>query len=117
MEGFPSIKSAKITPKSAKKIKDTFKNWSMFSVGKTRTHITPSGGIHFSGKLTETTALTFEIKRGGGYIMISLFEYPKGVVFHAHVYYSDLERKSKQEWGKVIEQIYNEVKTIFEEFM
>lgn len=110
MEGFPSLKGAKIDSKTAKKLQDKFKNWSMFSVGKTKTHITASGGIHFSGVPTITTSITFEIRRAGTYLMISLFEYPKGLVFHAHIYYPDVDKKSKADWNKVIQTVYEEVK-------
>lgn len=115
MEGFPSIKGAKIDASLVRKLKNSFKGWSMFSVGKTKTHVTPSGGIHFSGAPTLTNSISFEIKRGGTYLMISLFEYPKGLVFHAHVYYPDIERKSKDDWKKTISLIYEEIKKISEE--
>ena len=112
MEGFPSFKGAKLNASVAKKLQNHFKNWSMFTIGKTKTHITPNGGIHFSGKLTETMAISFEIKRGNAYIMISLFEYPKGVVFHAHIYYPDISRKNDDEWKKVLDVVYNETKSV-----
>jgi len=114
MEGFPSIKGAVLDKNTVRRIQKLYPSWSMFSVGKTKTRITPSGGIHFSGKETNTNCLSFEIKRGGGYIMISLFEYPKGLVFHAHIYYTDLDKRSKDGWNKVLQPIYEEIKNILE---
>ena len=46
--------------------------------------------------------------------MISLFEYPKGLVFHAHIYYPDVERRNKEEWKKVIQIVYDELKQAIE---
>ena len=114
MEGFPSIKGAKIDKNLAKKLQNYFKSWSMIAVGKTRTHITPAGGIHYTGKETMTNSISFEVKRGGGYVMVSLFEYPKGLVFHAHIYFSDMDRKTKDGWEKVLKSLYEEVKKLLE---
>lgn len=114
MDGFPSIKGAKLTNKNIKILSKEF-NWSMFTVGKTKTSITPSGGIHFSGKLTITEAVSMEIRKGGVYIIISLFEYPKGVVFHSHIYFPHIDKKSKSDFSKIIQEIYVQVSKILKE--
>ena len=109
MSGFPSIKGVRIDKELVKKLQKKFPNWSMFSVGKTKTNITDSGGIHFSGTPTITNSISFEIKRGKTYIIVSLFEYPKGLVFHAHVYFPDVDAKTKDGWKTIIDKIYSEV--------
>ena len=115
MENFKSITNVKLNKSVVTTLKKEFNNWSAFSVGKTRTHVTPNGGIHYTGKLTETNCISFEIKRGGTYIMISLFEYPKGVVFHAHIFYPDVDKRSKDGWTNVLVPIYESIKTILED--
>lgn len=108
---FEPIKNVKLTNSVAKKLKNKYK-WSSFAIGKASMSVTPQGGIHSSGKKTLTKSISFEIRRGNGYIMISLFEYPKGVVFHAHVSVNDMDKKNKDSWTKTIEPIYEEIKDI-----
>ncbi|MCF7927052.1 MAG: hypothetical protein K9L74_05705 [Candidatus Izimaplasma sp.] len=110
----PPIKNVKLTRKVIKQLKNKYK-WSSFTMGRAKMTVTPSGGIHSSGKTKETQAISFEIKKGTGYIMISLFEYPKGVTFHAHVSINDMDKKNKSSWFDVVEPVYNEIKEILEE--
>lgn len=114
MENFKSISGVKITRSVVKELKKEFKNWSMFSAGKTKTNVTPSGGIHYSGKQIETNCISFEIRRGNAYVMISLFEYPKGVVFHTHIFLPDIEKRNKDGWITVLTPVYEKVKEILE---
>lgn len=111
MESFPTIKGAKLTPSIVKNIKNYFK-WSAFTVGKTKMNITPTGGVHSSGKLTMTEAVMFEIIRFGTYIVVALYEYPGGVIFHSHISWVSIDKKNINDWKVVIEKVYNEVKTI-----
>ncbi len=109
----PPIKDVKLTSKVIRQLKAKYK-WASFTTGKAKMTVTPSGGIHSSGKLVYTQAVSFEIKRGQGYIMISLFEYPKGIVFHAHISINDMDKKNRSSWFDVVEPVYNEIKDILE---
>lgn len=110
----PPIKDVKLTRKTIRNLKSKYK-WSSFTMGRAKMSVTPSGGIHSSGKTKETQAISFEIRRGGGYIMISLFEYPKGVTFHAHISINDMDKKNQSSWTNVVEDVYDEVKKILED--
>ncbi|MFW6242587.1 MAG: hypothetical protein ACOC2W_00345 [bacterium] len=110
----PPIKDVKLSRKVIKQLKNKYK-WSSFTMGRAKMTVTPSGGIHSSGKEKETQAISFEIKRGNGYIMISLFEYPKGVTFHGHISINDMDKKNKSSWFDVLEKEYDIIKKILEE--
>lgn len=106
MEGFVSFKNVKITDELVNTLK-TKLNWSIFTVGKSKTHVTKYGGVHYSGKLTFFPAVIFEIRRDNAYIMVSLLEYPKGIIMHVHIYYPDIKKKS--DWKQTVEKVYKEI--------
>ena len=108
MKEYPSIKNAKLDEKHIQRIKDSFK-WSGFTEGVTYTHVTPSGGIHYTGKLVKTKAVFFELKKKNSYIGILLYEYPKGVVFHVYFPYPKVLDMSKTEMDFMIEPIYQKI--------
>ena len=115
MDNFKSISGVNLNRNVVKRLKQEFKNWSMFSVGKTKTNVTPNGGIHYTGKQIETNCISFEIRKGNAYIIISLFEYPKGVVFHTHIFLPDIEKRNTSGWVEVVTPVYEKVKQILEE--
>ena len=106
MEDFVSFKGAKITDKLVEDLRTNFK-WTIFTIGKAKTHVTKYGGVHYSGQLTYFPVVSFEIKRGGSYLMITLMEYPKGVILHIHIYYPDIKKRS--DWKSLVESVYMEV--------
>lgn len=112
MSKYPSIKNVKLTNTAINKLKTYFK-WSSFTEGKTITNITPQGGIHYTGKKTITNAVFLEIKRKRIYVVISLYEYPKGVVFHVYFPYPKVTEYSKIELEtNIIEPLYLKITEI-----
>lgn len=111
MKGFPPFKGVKLDKKIISKIKSHFR-WSMFFVGESITSLTPSGGIHYSGKSTKTPAIAWEVRRGGRYWMCELFQYPKGLILHMHVFLPDAQGISPMDVTAV--KLYSEVKNILE---
>ena len=111
MKEYPPLYNVELTPRTIAKLKSHF-SWSAFSEGETITSVTPSGGIHYSGMRTKTKCVIFEIKRGGIYVMVSLFAYPKGVILHTHIFYQDIGKKDLK---PIVQNIYNEVKNLLEE--
>lgn len=92
-------------------LKDLLKeklNIMMFSEGTAIIHITPFGGVHSSGEPRETKCVSFEVQMGRIYYMISLVEYPKGVIFHVHVFYQHMGKEKIDH----IDMIYSEIKKI-----
>jgi hypothetical protein len=112
---FQPIQDVKLSRKVIDKIKRKYK-WAIFTIGSAKMSVTRSGGIHSSGRETEQKSIFFELKRGGGYIGISLLEYPKGVVFHSYVSINDMDKKNKISWeGDIIKPLYEDIKNILQE--
>jgi hypothetical protein len=107
MEGFGPIYNIKLTDDIVQKLKNHFK-WTMFTEGVALVHETPSGGVHYTGKAKYNKAISFEVTRGGTYIIVSLFEYPKGVILHTHIFWPQISKANKE----VIRKIYEEVKYV-----
>ena len=110
MKDFSPIKNIKLDSKTIEKIKNHF-NWSSFCIGKNKVSITKTGGVHYSGKQTLTNSISFEVTRSNTYIMVSLFQYPGGVIFHAHIYYPQISKLNPDS----IVKLYNEVKDLLEQ--
>jgi hypothetical protein len=109
MKDFPPIRNVKLTDEIISKLRNYF-NWSSFCVGKAKVSLTKQGGVHYTGKSTLTNSISFEITRGGIYVMVSLFEYTNGVIFHAHIYYPQISKLQPD----TIVKLYNEVKGLLE---
>ena len=112
MKGYPPIQGVKLNSETIKRLRDYFSGWSIFTAGKTKISITPSGGVHYTGSTIITNAVSFEIRRGNAYIMITLLEYPKGVIVHMHIFYPDINKYSSNIWDKIISKVYEEVKNV-----
>lgn len=111
----PPIKNVKLSRKSINKIRRKYK-WAIFTIGRAKISVTDSGGIHPSGKDTESKSIFFEVRRGNGYVGISLIEYPNGVIFHSYVSVNDMDKKTSSNWtDKVVKPLYDEIKNILEE--
>lgn len=79
-----TIQNGRLNNTTIKRLSKHFK-WSSFSIGQTKTNVTPSGGIHYTGKEMKTTSVSMEIKRRGMYYTFNIFSYPKGVIVHPFV--------------------------------
>ena len=111
----PPIKGAKLSRKTVNKLKQKYK-WAIFTIGRAKISVTQSGGIHSSGKKTDSKSVFFEIRRSSAYIGIALIEYPNGVVFHSYISINDMDGKNKSKLtDSVIEPIYNEIAEILKE--
>lgn len=108
MKEYPSIKNVSLSHENISKLRNYFK-WSGFTEGETITHVTPSGGIHYTGKQTTTKSVFFEIKRKTTYVGILLYEYPKGVIFHVYFPFPKVLELSKNEMNLIIEPIYQKI--------
>lgn len=111
MKGFPPIKDVKLDKSTISKVKSYFK-WSMFLEGTAIISLTPSGGIHYTGTRKESPCISWEVTRGGTYYMCTLIEYPHGVIFHLHVYLTQISKSSPID-PKTI-KLYSEVKNLLE---
>jgi hypothetical protein len=111
MKGFPPLKGVKLNKETISKIKSYFK-YTMFFEGVAIASISKSGGIHYTGVRTKEPGIAFEVIRGGIYIMVVLFEYPHGLVFHSHIYLPDIDKVSGMD-PRVV-KLYSEVKNLLE---
>jgi len=112
MKDFPSLKG-KLDNSTILKIKDHFKT-TIFNYGTCIMHETPTGGIHYTGTLTKRPSLSFEIVRSKIYIMITLNEYVKGIVFHVHIYYPHIDKIDETLLKNTVTRVYDEVKKVVE---
>ena len=110
MKDFPPIHDIKLTSDIINKVKSHFK-WSSFTVGESVVSVTPSGGVHYTGSRTLYPSISFEIIRKV-YIMVSLFEYPKGIIIHFHIYYPQIKNLSESELQVVTTKLYSEIKNL-----
>jgi len=79
-----TLQGATLTKKKAEEIQQRIE-YTSIGWGHTFVHVTPSGGVHYTGKATKTNALFIELPAGRGqYILVVLYEYPKGVIMHIY---------------------------------
>jgi len=79
-----TLRGAKLNEEKAKRIQKEIK-YTAIGWGHTFVHVTPSGGVHYTGKETKTNALFIELAASQGqYVLVALFEYPKGVIMHIY---------------------------------
>lgn len=106
------IKNVKLTRKVVDKLKRKYK-WSVFTIGRAKMSVTPSGGIHSSGKQVDSKSIFFEVKRKSTYVGICLIEYPNGVVFHSYVSINDMDGQSSSKLtDSIVKPIYEEITEI-----
>jgi len=91
-----TIRGGRLTKENITKLTKSFK-WSAFTIGQTRLNITKTGGVHFSGESKLMKAVSIEIPKNKTYIVINLFEYPKGVLFHPFIPFNNVIDKTKLE--------------------
>jgi len=78
-----TISGGKLTNDTLDLIKKAFGNrLTAIASGITWVSVTPSGGVHYTGKRTEMKCIFFELKVSRGYVVVALYEYPKGVIVH-----------------------------------
>lgn len=83
-----TIVSGKITKDTTHKIEKAFsRNITSICEGKTWVYVTKTGGVHYTGTKTETKAISFELSINKSYLVVLLYEYPKGVIVHFFIPY------------------------------
>lgn len=110
MEGYPSFKGLKLDNRVKDLIKSNFKIIS-YCEGQTKANFTNEGGVFYTGTPTITKSIMFELQ-SVSYIVIQLYEYPKGLVFHAFI---DLRgfNKGQEFWDKTTRKIYDKLSELF----
>lgn len=111
MEGYPPFIGAKLSSSNVNKIKRYFK-WSMFTEGDAIVSETRTGGVHYTGSKTRRKAVSFEVIRKNTYVVIVLFEYKKGVIFHTHIFFPQVSKRSSSILELITTGLYNEVKNL-----
>ena len=77
-----TLQGAKLTETKMKRIQEEIK-YTGIGFGHTFVHVTPSGGVHYTGEKRKTKALFIELPAGQGqYVVLVFYEYPKGVITH-----------------------------------
>ena len=92
-------------------LKSHFK-WTSFCVGENVVHVTPSGGVHWSGKAEIYPAVMFEVTRKNTYFIVHLNQYPNGVIFHLHVFIPQIGKIDDAQKEAVAQSLYTEVQKI-----
>lgn len=92
-------------------LKSYFK-WTSFCVGENVVHVTPSGGVHWSGKAQIYPSVMFEVTRKNTYFIVHLNQYTQGVIFHLHVFLPQLNKISNEQKEEVAKTLYDEVQKI-----
>jgi hypothetical protein len=90
------------------KLKKYFK-WTAFCVGENVVSVTPSGGVHWTGKRRLFPAVMFEVVRKNTYFVVHLNQYPNGIIFHVHIFSSQIDKLTKEQINEVIDSLYKEV--------
>jgi len=112
MKDFPPVKDAKLTPSVISKLKSYFKV-TMFSEGEATISVSKTGGVHYTGVRQSTKCVNFEVMRNHVYFMVTLIEYPKGVIIHIHVFLPHLSKMSGESDPRAV-KLYSEVKNILQ---
>ncbi len=110
MISLPPIKDVRIKNVSEQLMK--IYNWTSFCIGKNKVRTTPSGGVHYTGKEIILEACSFEITYKRTYYMISLFEYPKGIMVHIHVDVNQLDKASDGDVLEIYNNLVNHIENI-----
>jgi len=104
MKGYGPLYGVKLTPDIVQKLRSHFK-WTMFTEGVALVHETPTGGVHYTGVPKHNKAVSFEVVRDGVYVIVSLFEYPKGTILHTHIFSPQLSKAKDSTTGKIYEEV------------
>ena len=101
----PTLRGGKLTPAKIRELRRVFeRSLSAIAVGKTWISVTKTGGVHHTGRRVEKRALFFEIAKGGKYLVVAIYEYPKGVIVH---FFNPTEQKSftTEEKNEILKQL------------
>ena len=112
MKNYPSFQNKKLNAELIHNIKKLFPNYTQFAIGTAKLKITENGGVHYSGVLKESNCINFELPIGNNKIIISMIEYPKGLLFHAHIYLPNIEDNSYNKLSNQVNIIYNKIKEV-----
>ena len=103
------LRGGKLTTTKIKKLREVFgKNLTAIAVGKTWVSVTKTGGVHYTGKRVEKRALFFEVAKGGKYMVVAIYEYPKGLIVH---FFNPTNQKSFSEEEK--NEVFRQLQEIF----
>ena len=112
MKDFPGITNAVLNRSTINKLKNYFNNKISYLEGESIISVTPVGGIHYTGHRITTNSVAFEILRKNSKLIILLIQYPKGVLFHAYIYYPDVDKYSGSDWKYILDKIYTDISEI-----
>ena len=100
-----TLRGGKLTPAKVRELRRVFeKNLSAIAMGKTWISITKTGGVYYTNRKVEKRALFFEIAKGGRYLVVAIYEYPKGLIVH---FFNPTEQRSfsAEERNEVLKQL------------